>query len=189
MPSSMVHLLTAYKFNPDASTTFLVGNIVPDIVNEWKEKDRLHLRDRLDRIGALEELACTMNLHDDFDLGILLHLFVDYKWDTNPREKFIKGYEGYTWFHPYRHEIALSGVWLYNHTEWSKRVWEEMMSCPLELFENSHGYEKEDIAEFISHNYKWHEENDIGPSSFFTPDLIEVFTSEVALEFGNWLAG
>jgi hypothetical protein len=47
----------------------------------------------------------------------------------------------------------------------------------------------EDIAQFISHNYKWHEENDIGPSSFFTPDLIEVFTSEVALEFGNWLAG
>lgn len=57
MPSSMVHLLTAYKLNPVASITFLIGNIVPDIVNEWKENDRIHLRDMSDRRGALEELV------------------------------------------------------------------------------------------------------------------------------------
>lgn len=123
MPSSMVHLLTAYKYNPDASISFLVGNIAPDTVKEWKEKDKNHLRDRPDRLRALEEFACTVNVQDDIDLGILLHLFVDYMWDTYPREDFIKGYEGYTWFHPYRQEIALSGAWLYNHTDWSKRVW------------------------------------------------------------------
>jgi|LSQX01.3.fsa_nt_gb hypothetical protein len=188
VPSSMVHLITAYKYNKDVSMTFLVGNIVPDIVKEWKEKDRIHLRDREDRLFALEELAGTLNLQDDFKLGILLHLFLDYKWDTYPRVDFIMGYEDYTWFHPYRHEMALVGGWLYHHTDWSKGLWEEMKACPLDEFENSQGYNKEEIAKFISHNYEWHEENDIGPSSFFTPELIEEFTSEAADDFRSWLA-
>lgn len=62
------------------------------------------------------------------------------------------------------------------------------MSCSEDLFENSHGYKKEDITEFISTNYKWHEMNNLGPSSFFTPELVEEFASETAVEFGKWLA-
>ena len=158
IPSSMVHLLTAYKYNQDSSTAFLIGNIAPDIIQGWKEKDRDHLRDRPDRLKALEELTGTMNLEDDFELGIVLHLYLDYRWDTFPREEFIKGYEGLTWFDPYRYEIALSGAWLYNHMDWSKRIWLEMMAYPLETLVNSKGYKKEDIAEFLERNYKWHEE-------------------------------
>jgi len=35
MPSSMVHLLTAYKYDPNASVLFWVSNIAPDCVQEW----------------------------------------------------------------------------------------------------------------------------------------------------------
>lgn len=186
MPSSMVHLLTAYKYDPKATVAFLIGNIVPDIITEWKEKDRTHLRDRPDRLCALKELAATMNMQDDFEKGIILHLFLDYKWDVNPREEFTKRYEGYTWFEPYRHEIALTGAWLYHHTDWSERVWKELISYPLADFENNK-YDENEIKKFIVRNYKWHNENYIGPSLYFTPELIEEFTSKVAVEFRDWL--
>lgn len=186
MPSSMVHLLAAYKYNPEASMEFLIGNIVPDIIKGWKEKDRNHLRDREDRPGALRELASTLDLQDDYDKGILFHLYLDYKWDTEPREEFIKDYEGYTWFDPYRHEIALSGAWLFCHTEWSDRVWKELLAYPLENLKNNE-YDKNEIRKFIAQNYMWHKNNAIGPSLFFTPELIEEFTSKVAIEFRDWL--
>lgn len=39
MPSSMIHLLTVYKINPKIPVNFLVGNMIPDSVCEWKAKD------------------------------------------------------------------------------------------------------------------------------------------------------
>lgn len=186
MPSSMVHLLAAYKYNPNASKEFLIGNIAPDVIKGWKEKDRNHLRDREDRLGALRELAYRMDLQDDYSMGILFHLYLDYKWDIDPREKFTKEYEGYTWFEPYRHEIALAGAWLYHHTDWSERVWKELMAYPLEKLKNNE-YDIDEIEKHIALNYSWHSDNDIGPSLFFTPELIEEFTSRVVLEFKDWL--
>ena len=186
MPSSMVHLLAAYKYNSEASIEFLIGNIVPDIIKGWKEKDRNHLRDREDRLEALTELADTMDLRDDYNRGILFHLFLDYKWDIDTREEFIKSYEGFTWFEPYRHEIALSGAWLYRHTDWSERVWKELMSYPLVNLKSDE-YDKNELERFIARNYSWHKDNDIGPSLYFTPEIIEEFTSRVAVEFNDWL--
>ena len=186
MPSSMVHLLAAYKYDPKASTPFLIGSIVPDIIKGWEEKDRNHLRDREDRQGTLCELAHTMDLQYDFQKGILFHLFIDYKWDINLREEFTRRYEGYTWFKPYRHELSLVGSWLYHHTDWSKKVWEELMSYPLEQIENNE-YDKYEIKDFLARNYKWHDENYIGSSLFFTPELVEKFTNEAVNEFRDWL--
>lgn len=68
----MVHLLTAYKYDPKASVAFLVGNIVPDIISEWQEKDRIHLRDGPDRLCTLKELAETKNMRNDFEKGIII---------------------------------------------------------------------------------------------------------------------
>jgi len=45
MPSLMIHLLTAYKYNPKASTAFWIGNIAPDSVSERNEKDKSHFRE------------------------------------------------------------------------------------------------------------------------------------------------
>jgi hypothetical protein len=182
MPSSMIHLLTAYKYNPNASVLFWIGNIAPDSVSDWKEKDKTHFRDKSYRLNALREFAFTMNLSDDFSKGILIHLLLDYYWDSYPMHYFIENYKEGNWFPNYRHEIALAGGWLFHHTEWSKTVWDEMIT-----YDNIHGIVKEDVVDFIKRNRKWHIENNIGPSSAFTPDFIEEFTSKVAVDLKSWI--
>lgn len=188
MPSSMIHLLTAYKYNPNASVDFWIGNIAPDTAAcDWKEKDRTHFRDRKDRLNALRELAFTMDLDEDLNKGILLHLFLDYCWDTSPMSNFIDDFKEGNWFPVYRHEISLATGWLFHHTDWGKSIWEEMMACPMSVYENVHGLVKEDVTDFINSGSKWHIENNIGPSTAFTPDFIEEFTSKVVTDFKNWL--
>ena len=91
------------------------------------------------------------------------------------------------WFPIYRHEIALAGGWLFHHTEWSKKIWGEMVDCPASEYQNVRGILKEDVAYFINRNSKWHVENNIGPSDVFTPKFIEEFTSQVAINFKRWL--
>lgn len=187
MPSSMIHLLTAYKYNPNSSGLFWVGNIAPDCISGWREKDRLHLRDRTDRLNALRELALNVNLHDDMSRGIILHLYLDYKWDIFSLKRYIEEYGGEDWLLPYRNEISLASAWYYHHTEWSKGVWNDMTACPVFLCDNNLGYNNEAIISYIDRNYKWHDENNIGPSSVFTPDFIDGFTDKVVKEFRNWL--
>lgn len=57
----------------------------------------------------------------------------------------------------------------------------------MSLYENIHGFVKEDIAHLIISNRKWHKENNIGPSLVFTPEFINQFTSHVVIEFKNWI--
>ena len=187
MPSSMIHLLTAYKYNPNACQTFFIGNIAPDSVSDWKEKDKSHFRDKTDRLVALKNLALSIDLSSDFNKGILLHLFLDYHWDTDPMKNYIKMCKEDKWFQSYREEIALAGGWIYHNTEWGKAIWNEMMECPPEVYEDIHGIKKEEVFDFIVRNSKWHKENNIGPSSAFEPEYIDKFTSKVAKEFKNWL--
>lgn len=35
----MIHLLMAYKVKPNGSTLFYIGNLAPDAVTNWKDKD------------------------------------------------------------------------------------------------------------------------------------------------------
>jgi hypothetical protein len=187
MPSLMIHLLIAYKCNPNASTAFWIGNIAPDSVSGRKEKDKSHFRDRVDRRYALRELAHNIDLNDDYAKGVLLHLFLDYYWDSYPMRDFIDNFKDVNWFTNYRHEIALAGDWLFHHTEWSRKVWNEMIEYPLSEYSEVHGIIKEDVADLIIRNYKWHIENNIGPSSAFTPEFIDEFSDKVAIDFKSWL--
>lgn len=187
MPSLMMHLQTAYKCNKESSTAFFIGNLAPDSISTWKEKDKSHLRDREDRLQVLIKLAEGYKDQSDMDQGILLHLYLDYKWDIGPMKSFIEGYKGESWLQAYRHEIGLASAWLYHHTNWSQRVWDEMESYPTSLYKNTYGFDKEEIARLISNNHSWHSENNIGPSTFYPPDFTEEFTSKIAIEFGEWL--
>lgn len=187
MPSSMIHLLAAYKYDSKLPVKFLVGNLIPDSISEWKAKDRAHLRDKEDRYRALKELAASLDVKNDLHVGILLHLFLDYKWDRNPMKKFMDNYSGENCFEAYRHEIALASAWYYHHTQWSIQAWNEMELCPKTIYENINGYVTEDIANFIIRNKKWHQENPIGPSTVFSTEFIEEFTSEVVVEFRSCL--
>ena len=128
-----------------------------------------------------------MNLSDDFSQGILLHLYLDYWWDFYALRSYIENFKDNNWFQPYRNEIGLASAWLFHHTDWGTKVWDEMTECPMSAYENGHGIVKQDVANFINRNNKWHIENDIGPSTAFTPDYVEEFTSKVAINFKNWL--
>jgi len=186
MPSTMIHLLTAYKYNPNASAAFWVGNVAPDSIYERKEKDKSHLRDRPDRAKALEEFALSMDLKDDLNQGIIMHLYLDYCWDIDPMHNFIQNYKEGFWFPVYRNEIALAGAWLYHHVDWSKKIWDEMLALPMSAYEHVQGLKKEAIFDFIERNSKWHAESNIGPSSAFPPDFVEEFSSKAAVDFKNW---
>lgn len=187
MPSLMIHLLTAYKYNPDATVDFWLGNIAPDSVGRREEKDITHFRDRSDRLAALQNLASEIDLQDEFSKGILLHLFLDYYWDSYSLRTYIQNYKGDNWFPAYRHEIALAGIWLYHHKEWSGKIWKEMMECPNMVCGNVHEIVKGDISDFVIRNGMWHTENNIGPSEVFTPDYVETFTDKVSDGFARWL--
>jgi hypothetical protein len=187
MPSLMIHLLTANKYNPEATVPFWIGNIAPDSVSEREEKDKTHFRDRTDRIDALRELAQNIDLQDDFSRGLLMHLFLDYCWDSYPMSNFIKSYTNGNWFPAYRHEIALAGCWLFHHSVWGKSIWNQMIAWPMPQYNNVNGIVRGDMTDFIKRNAMWHAENNIGPSSVFTPDFVEDFTTKVAVDFRKWL--
>lgn len=187
MPSSMIHLLTAYKYDPKSSVMFLLGNLIPDSVSEWKAKDIIHFRDKEDRIGALREFANSLDLKNKLNLGILLHLFLDNKWDSDSMKKFIESYNGEDWIHAYRNEIALASAWYYHHSQWSTQTWNDMELYSRTTYDDMNGFIKENIVNFVQRNHKWHQENNIGPSTVFSIEFIEKFSTEVVNEFKYWV--
>ncbi|MEJ6951793.1 hypothetical protein [Natronospora cellulosivora (SeqCode)] len=189
MPSSMIHLLTAKKYASDASIEFYIGNLAPDAINEWKEKEIMHFRDKEERLKELQEFAGRIDLKDDLSKGILLHLYLDYHWDSGPLENYKKNYEGDNWLTSYRHETALAGAWLFHHSEWSTSLWDEMAEYPIKSYNDISGIRKEDLSDLINRNRKWHIENNIGPSFTFTPVFVENFTDKLVVEFSRFLEG
>lgn len=185
MPALMIHLLAANKINPNGSTSFFVGNFAPDAVANWKDKDITHFRNFEDRSEAMAALALQTSPSDDFAEGILLHLYTDWKWDIIARDNFIKEIDG-DWFTKYRNEIRLASSYAFHHNDWAKYIWEQIDS-----FHES-GYGKipcatsKELRSFITRNHKWHIDNNIGPSTAFTPEFIDEFINELADEYSQW---
>ncbi len=188
MPCLMLHLMTARQFNPQASPLFLVGSIAPDCVGERSQKDRTHLRDRADRPAALRQLALAADCRNDFQLGLLLHLFLDYQWDIGPQYQYMSAYCGENWFIDYRHEIALASAWAFHHIDWSAKAWQDMAAVPADQYDGHADFPPPAIARLIQRNGAWHQENDIGPSPVFGHDFIECFAEQAANDFRIWLA-
>ena len=187
MPSTMIHITIARKYNENAGSAFFIGNIGPDAVYTREEKDRNHFRDKKDRFSALCDFAKELNTKHEYNKGFLLHLYADYHWDTTALGEFIKTVKEGHWFHPYRNEIALAGGWLYHHSEWSSKLWDDMASCQTSEYTDGYDADIENIQGYVCRNRIWHMENDIGPSLFYTPEYIEEFSEKVTSEFDNWL--
>jgi len=97
----------AHKINPKGSTLFYIGNLAPDAVTNWKEKDTTHFRNLPDRSQALAAIALQTPPSDNFAEGILLHLYMDWRWDIIAKDEFIKTIDG-DWFAKYREELNLA---------------------------------------------------------------------------------
>ena len=184
MPGSMIHLLAAHEVNPNGSAMFYLGNIAPDAVADWHDKDSTHFRDLDDRGPALKLLA--ERTADDFAEGVLLHLYFDWKWDTAVRQKFIDKI-GDAWFTPYRKELSLAGSYAFHHTEWAKQVWDDMDSLDAGSYGETPRASAMDVKDFVSRNNKWHNENVKGPSPAFPADMIYEFIENTVKEYAEWL--
>lgn len=186
MPSSMVHLITAYKYNPNLSAEFWVGNIAPDSIVDWKERDKFHLRNEHDRQIALIEFAKSVEKDDWFSEGILLHLFVDWKWDEDMRQQFIHNHSSDDWFLPYRNEIGLLSARLYHYHDWSKRIWEDMIGCNILKFIKTDVIRVENIIDFLNRANNYHIKNPLAQPLFYSIEAIEEFTSKVVKDYDTW---
>lgn len=182
----MVHLITAYQYKPDSSAAFWVGNIAPDCIVDWKERDRFHFRNESDIEKALRDFARGIRKDDWFLEGMLLHLFVDWKWDQDLRQRFIRNHGADDWFHPYRNEIGLLSARLYHDTPWSAKIWADMINSDVSNFNPSAVIHSLDIVDTINRANKYHVDNLTAQPQFYTIESIKEFTATTAQEYELW---
>ncbi|MDR3121928.1 MAG: hypothetical protein LBU58_11455 [Clostridiales bacterium] len=171
-----------------ADPRFWVGSIAPDAVSGWKEKDHSHFRDAEDRGAALAELSRATGFAEPFAEAVLLHLFVDWKWDRGPMQAFRDLRGDSDWFLPYRDEIRKLGVWLYHHTDWSHEVWDLMEQCRTCAYGRIEGATAQDIQNLVRRNRQWHIDNPLAEPGFYTPEATERFLTGVLEEYRGWRA-
>lgn len=183
----MIHTLAAYKYRPEASTAFSVGNLAPDSINIRELKDRLHLRTEGDRMSALKEMMQNVNLDDDFQRGVAFHLYLDLLWDRGPLKQFIESYQGSHWFIDYREAIGTASAWVYHQNDWSDHKWSTMSKYRYDGVHVGESYSVSAINDFVKRNYKWHRETKVVSSGHFSEEVIEDITSYAAESFDQLL--
>jgi len=182
MPVTTIHLLVADKVKPNGSALFYVGNCAPDAVPDYRVKDKLHFRNQ-DRQTALANLA--KETVGEFAEGMLLHLFVDWKWDSNLLGKYIAETDE-NWFASYRVEKDHLASYYYHNMAQMRQVFDNMMAVDSDSYGTTPGASATDIKNFIERNHKWHCENVLGASQAFPPDVVEHFVTQTAQEYIAW---
>ncbi len=186
MSSIMVHVLAAYRYKSDADVAFYVGSAAPDVIEDHIRKDHTHFRDRTDRLQALNELANTINWENEFEIGVLFHLFLDYHWDKGPIQDFKDHYKGDNWFLDYRKEIGKIAVWHYHKEPWSNKVWNKMREYTLPVEETICEIRRDELSLFlIKHHSRYIETKPI-VAEFFPPEMVDKFIEGVINEFKAW---
>ena len=186
MSSLMIHLLAAYKYDSNASIDFFIGNVAPDAVSDRESKDKTHFRDQDDRMQALLDFAKTYDKDNDFVKGVLLHLFLDYHWDIGPQKEHYMNYQGDNWITDYRMEIGIASAWLFHQKPWGEPMFRNMVSYKAKFPEGICGLSIDAVSSLLARNYRWHKDLNPEPSPYFSPDLIEEFTSRIAHNFRDW---
>lgn len=186
MPSMMIHLLAAHKLCADKEPLFCVGTVAPDAVKTREKKDITHFRTAKNRVEALTKLAHNTNSENPFDEGILFHLYLDYLWDKKSFCSYKNTHKEDGWFFSYRSEIAMAGSYIYHNTDWSGEVFKKMLSCLKERYGKTPGASSTEVYEMIKRNNAWHQVNNIGPSSEYTPEFVEKFTDIAAEKYLKW---
>lgn len=189
MPSSMTHLLCAKLYAPERSAAFFVGNIAPDCIDVREFKDHTHFRDipLEERLDALRALARSYDLRDEFQLGMIYHLFADYTWDTGPQRTHRELYRGDSWFLDYRREINEVGREIYARYQWSKPLWDEMAELDPALYSAAAEYPPQEIKRHILHGREHAAIPCENPSAIFTPELVDAYAKQTAEQFSEFL--
>ena len=186
MPSSMVHLKIAYEYNPTASPEFWVGNLAPDSIGVWKEKDRFHLRDIVNREQALRALADTMPNGDLFLEGMLLHLFTDWKWDEGMLQHYIKSHNPGDWYKNYRTEMGLLSARMYHENLWSAKVWDEMIGCDIGQHNKAENISSDSVLSMLTRANNYHISNPLAEPLYYTVAEVNDYVAETVNSYMNW---
>jgi len=182
MPSSVIHLLVAKKINPIADIAFYIGNIAPDAVSDEQKKNIIHLRNVPDREIALKDYILKVNNKNEYIKGIILHLFVDWKWD----KLIIPDFEKEHGKNKYGQAMITATLDAFHNTEWSYQLWEQMELCENYDFIETEYILKNEIRSFINNRRKWQMENKALSASIFTPSIIDKFVNDTVNDFNNW---
>ncbi len=190
MPATMMHLYAARVFWPEGSDSYFLGSILPDCVDAHREiKDRLHFRDipTEERLPALVKFGESLDLHRDFNLGVLFHFYLDYLWDLGPQSVHRRNHGPENWFPDYRKELSRAGSSTAHRFPWARDMWERLRSPEKSLYENTLSLPEEEIKEFLEKNYLFHREKKLDAPEIFTDELVDSFTLRAAKSFGRFL--
>ena len=184
MPSSMPHLLTARKTGISTDFLFYIGSLAPDSVTDRNKKDIVHFRNSTDREKSLIDLAAATDQSFSFKEGVLMHLFLDWKWDIGPSYDFRKHY-GNDCFLQYRDEIGRLGSCLYHNIAWSEELWNGMLVVKPEDYPLEIDFNPSEVITMLNRNNIWHKNNELQPQ-FYETDEMNAFFEKVAVEYNIW---
>ena len=188
MPCAMMHLVCARLYDPEADIAFYVGNEAPDCMDVRELKDKSHLRIYTDdREQKLTEYAHSLDLSDPYELGVLLHLYVDMLWDRGPMAEHKRNYKGDDWFHDYRRQIRLIGTHIYKNSDWAKPLWQAMSELDESKFASRPEFPADKIKSYICFNRDRDRSADTTPSPDFPPELVNSFCEESVRSFSDYL--
>ncbi|MBQ4562655.1 MAG: hypothetical protein IJA55_10050 [Clostridia bacterium] len=188
MPCAMMHLVCAKLYDPNADIAFYIGNEAPDCMDIREIKDKSHFRIYTDdREQKLTEFAHTLDLSDPYELGVLLHLYVDMLWDRGPMAEHKRNYKGENWFHDYRRQIRLIGTHLYKSLDWSKSLWQEMSEADESRYASLEVFPAEKIKGYICFNRDRDRSSETTPSPDFPPELVDRFCIDAVESFKDYL--
>ena len=187
MPTYMIHLYVAKKVNPNAKIDFYIGNLAPDAVSDREKKVIGHLRNAPNMEAALKEFALKIDATNEYLKGILLHLFVDWKWNGSILADFAKQ-EGEGWYQKYYNEGELIEAYGFHNTDWAYDLWKQMDLCDYFNYVETDFIIKEEVKALINRSRKWKTANKTDPSAVFTPEIIKKFAEDTAADFTKWLS-
>jgi hypothetical protein len=187
----MIHLLTAYQLEPEATGLFWAGSFAPDYTNDREKKDTIHLRLIPNRFDALAKMYDPGA--NDFERGWFLHLFTDACWDEAQLPAYIEWFTtanfGGNWFSHYREEIGAVSYGLYHSRPWAKGVWELIRDADLTAVKTTLPVTPEENGWYRDRVARKHAESDPAQTPrFYTEEMVTVFAEETAKWYRKWAA-
>lgn len=189
MPCAMMHLVCAKLYDADADIAFFIGNEAPDCMDIREIKDKSHFRiyKGEEREMKLTEFARTLDLNDPYELGVLLHLYVDMLWDRGPMAEHKLNYKGDCWFTDYRCQIRLIGTHIYKSVPWSTQIWIDMCCADEAKYKSLSLFPAEKIKSYLCFNRDRDRSSETTPSPDFPPELVDAFCVEAVESFKDFL--
>ena len=155
-------------------------------INE-QNKVAFHLRNAPERETALKDYALKSNNENEYIKGVVLHLFVDWKWNDTILADFAKSV-GDGWYKKYHEEVGLIESYGTTKTPWLYALRQEMLLYSDYDFVETGFVSRQSIKTMLDNSDMWKVVNKTNPSLAFPCELIENFATNIAQEFAMWFS-